>query len=310
MHHSSSQPETCAICTKKFQKRHKFVNCALCKSKIHIKCNNIEYTTFNKMGIDKEVTMCIKCNRENFPFFDTREKEHTNFNQEFLASEDMKMFFRGLNDFNTHQNDIHNDLTEESVDLTPIIDCKYFDINSFKIHKVDNKHFSILHLNIGSLGAHKDELETVLSLLNYKFDIIGISETKIIQDITPNYDISIEGYKHFSTPTLANKGGVIIYIAEKFNSKPLNELDKIVSKPYVLESVFAEIVIPNKKNIVLGCIYRHPKMDLNDFNENYLNPLMDKLNNGKHNFLLGDFNVDLMKSDADENTSTYFDTLT
>ena len=51
-------------------------------------------------------------------------------------------------------------------------------------------------------------------------------------------------------------------------------------------------------------------MHLKDFNDRYLSPLMDKLNNNKHTFLLGDFNVDLMKSDEDEHTANYFDTLT
>ena len=80
-----------------------------------------------------------------------------------------------------------------------------------------------------------------------------------------------------------------------------------MEKPHVLESVFTEIVVPNRKNIVLGCIYRHPTMDLCDFNENYLSPLMEKLNKDKHIFLMGDFNVDLLKTDKDQETSQYFD---
>ena len=38
----------------------------------------------------KEVSMCIKCNSENFPFFDTRESDHEYFNREFQASDDKK----------------------------------------------------------------------------------------------------------------------------------------------------------------------------------------------------------------------------
>ena len=36
---------------------------------------------------------------------------------------------------------------------------------------------------------------TVLSLLSFEFDIIAISETKIIKDIDPNYDIILPGYR-------------------------------------------------------------------------------------------------------------------
>ena len=66
-----------------------------------------------------------------------------------------------------------------------------------------------------------------------------------------------------------------------------------------------EIIIPNKKNIVLGCMYKHPSMQITDFNQNYLCPLMDKLNGNKHAFLLGDFNIDLMKNDVGEHAATF-----
>ena len=51
-------------------------------------------------------------------------------------------------------------------------------------------------------------------------------------------------------------------------------------------------------------------MTVNDFNENFLNSLMEKLTDSKNNFLMGDFNVDLMKTDTDEDSMTYLDTLT
>ena len=37
---------------------------------------------------------------------------------------------------------------------------------------------------------------------------------------------------------------------------------------------------------------------------------MDKLSENKHAFLLGDFNIDLMKNDIDEHTATFLNTLT
>ena len=115
------------------------------------------------------------------------------------------------------------------------------------MQKFGNNKFSVLHLNIGSLGAHKDELESILSMLNFKFDVIGISETKIQKDVNPNFDLDIRGYTHFSTPTLASKGGVLLYVADKHDCKPRKDLEKIVSKDHVLESAFAEIVVPTKK---------------------------------------------------------------
>ena len=82
-------------------------------------------------------------------------------------------------------------------------------LRSLRVKYKDNKHeFSLFHLNIASLSKHKDELETILMMLKYKFDIIGISETKIQKNIIPNYDISLKGYKPYSTPTEGEKGEV------------------------------------------------------------------------------------------------------
>ena len=247
--------------------------------------------------------MCKNCNKQ-LPFSGIRNFEQ-NIGQEHSASDDMRLFFRSLNDFN-HQHSTSKKDTHES---DPVVDCKYIDTENFNSVKFDDKSFNILHLNIASLAAHKEELETVLENFHQKFDVIGISETKIKKDVIPNFDIDLKGYKTYSTPTLANKGGVILYISEKHKSKPRNDLNKIISKPHVLESVFTEIVVPNKKNIVLGCIYRHPSMELQDFNVNYLEPLMDKLNQDKHIFLHGDFNVDLIKTESDKETAVFFDNL-
>ena len=42
-------------------------------------------------------------------------------------------------------------------------------------------------------------------------------------------------------------------------------------------------------NIIIGSIYRHPTMNLNEFNDNYLNILLQKISKEEKNvFLLGD----------------------
>ena len=43
----------------------------------------------------------------------------------------------------------------------------------------------------------------------------------------------------------------------------------------------------------MGCIYRHPNMDLNEFNDYYINNLLDELSKkDKTVFLLCDFHID------------------
>ena len=60
----------------------------------------------------------------------------------------------------------------------------------------------------------------------------------------------------------------------------------------------------------MGCIYRHPAMDINEFNYYYLNPLLEKLAKEKKTvFLLGNFNVDLLKNEHHKATNEFLDSL-
>ena len=65
-----------------------------------------------------------------------------------------------------------------------------------------------------------------------------------------------------------------------------------------------------KTNIIVGCIYRHATMDLNEFNCYYLNPLLEKLaKEQKTVFLLGDFNFDLLKYEQYKAFNEFLDSL-
>ena len=294
--------EFCNLCDKKIQKRQKKTICQCCKNVSHFKCNKLNQSH------SCEIFMCLKCNQNNLPFFNTKgTSQQDNFNKEFLASENIKKFFKDINDLENNEN-FNTD--ESNIDITPIINCKYLEILSLKSKNVNNKSFSLIHLNIHSLEKNKEELESTLSLLDFKFDVIGISETKLKSNIAPKYDIGMEGYKHFSTPSEANKGGVILYILNKHITSQCNKYDKIMYKSKLLESVFAEIKIPNKKNILIACIYRHPSMDIRTFNDEHLSPLFDEINMKKHIFLLGDFNIDLMKTDENIPSTEFCDMVT
>ena len=49
--------------------------------------------------------------------------------------------------------------------------------------------------------------------------------------------------------------------------------------------------------MIVGCIYKHPKLQINDFKSDFISPLLLKLQkeSSKRNFLLGDLNIDLLK---------------
>ena len=111
------------------------------------------------------------------------------------------------------------------------------------------------------------------NIIDLKFGVISITETNI-KSRTPVIVTNINGPKWcYSTPT--DKGGTLLYNDEHYNAKPLLNVGKIVYTSKQLESVFIKICNKNKKNIV-GWIYQHPYMDLNEFNEEFFNLLMEK----------------------------------
>ena len=61
----------------------------------------------------------------------------------------------------------------------------------------------------------------------------------------------------------AESCGVLLYISNSFAFKPRHDLDSCFYLAKSLESIFVEIVIPNKPNIIVGVVYRHPGMSLN-----------------------------------------------
>ena len=201
-----------------------------------------------------------------------------------------------------------SNIDDDSDDTCPI-NCNYYDIDEFQKAKFySSKSFSIFHQNIHSIQKHIEELKTILQMLNYKFNVLAISESKLQKGRKLIIDISIEGYQSpLSVPTEAAKGGVLLYVSDELNYKPRNDLNIYQSKG--TESIFVEVINKNKANDIIGVIYRHPSMCPNDFNDNFLRPLIHKLSqvNQKHIYIAGDFNFNLIKSNNNHETHDFFD---
>ena len=106
-----------------------------------------------------------------------------------------------------------NDLNSKTLDdniFTNETNCNYFTINEFKdLTPNSNQSFSILHLNIHSIQLHIDEFRTFLDSAKHKFDIIGLTETKLQND--PAVNIFLPGYCNpIHIFTEASKGGVCL----------------------------------------------------------------------------------------------------
>ena len=76
--------------------------------------------------------------------------------------------------------------------------------------------------------------------------IIAISETKLNDYNTQN--LTIPGYQFINNNSSTNAGGVGLYIDENIEFHRRSDL----------ETCFIELHRQKQKNLVVGCIYRHP----------------------------------------------------
>ena len=139
----------------------------------------------------------------------------------------------------------------------------YYETHEFHVLKDKNtSSFSLLHSNISSLQFNADNLHNLLSNLEFKFDIIALTETW-----NPDYNDHtfqppiLDGYKPYKGTTGSSlKGGCGLYIKEDL--KPLARPDlnvKIKNDAVELETYWMEIILDNQPNRLIGVVYRHPK---------------------------------------------------
>ena len=102
--------------------------------------------------------------------------------------------------------------------------------------------------------------------------------------------------------TEANKVETLLYVSKELNYKPREDLELYKSKD--LKSSFIEIINQKESNDIIGVIYRHPKMDVDNFIDDKLDILVHNLSFEKNKkiFIAGDFNFDLLK--ISNNTET------
>ena len=113
-------------------------------------------------------------------------KDDDLLNVSLLPNNSLKTYFKDINNINS-------DLMDNDLEV-PGINCNYIDINSFN-YKNKKNTLSLFHLNIASLKNIKDELETFLNMIDFKFDFMGIIETKFKATSDPIFNINIDGCK-------------------------------------------------------------------------------------------------------------------
>ena len=95
-------------------------------------------------------------------------------------------------------------------------------------------------------------------------------------------NLSLNNYSLELTPTETSAGGTLLYFTNHLSYKPRNDLN-IYTKSE-LESTFIEVINPQKSNIIIESLYRHPSIDLDSFNKIFLNIFLRRSLKNKNHF--------------------------
>ena len=115
--------------------------------------------------------------------------------------------------------------------------------------------------------SHIDDLKWLPDTLEHKFDVVGISETKIRESIEPLTNKKLPGYEFIQIATKSHFGGVGFFVKQGINYKIRDDLSKSIFD--VSESIFIELTDKSSRNLLVGCIYRHPSFEIDRFIESF-----------------------------------------
>ena len=148
----------------------------------------------------------------------------------------------------------------------------------------------------------------ILKIFEERFSIIGLTETWL----TPvNADLhTLPGYCHVYRCRQGRQGGgVSLFIS---NNLPFIVRQDLTVLTDQVEQLFIEIdksALHVKKNVIVGIIYRPPDKDPLLFNDIVKTALAKIDKEKKFGYLLGDFNLDLLKSEIHNPTLDFLNSL-
>ena len=146
-----------------------------------------------------------------------------------------------------------------------------------------------------------------MSELKWDFDIIGITETWITQN---NYDLfPLPNYHEPYQNYRINRkgGGVLLYVRDNIQYRTRPDLQ--MGQDFI-ENIFIEIErrsLNTTKNVIIGLIYRVPDSNADLFNKELLDILQKITKENKFIYIMGDYNLDLLKCSEHEYTQEFLD---
>ena len=175
--------------------------------------------------------------------------------------------------------------------------------------------FSILHCNIRSLYTNKCMYILhcnirslyMVSKIDHPFSVIGLTETKLKENLDQLTVNDLRGYDFLSQPSLSNTGGVRFFTLNVLKYTVRSDLSSPIKDDF--ETLWVEFENKSYRNMICGVVYRHPNGNINC--------LVDHINknigiiNEEHKYcaIMGDFNIDLLKFEPHPDTDNFLNYL-
>ena len=166
---------------------------------------------------------------------------------------------------------------------------------------------SLLFHNIRSVkGPGLELLEVEMKRWGVRWDVIGLAETWL--DEESEKTVAVEGYGLVCASRSAGRGGgVALLVKDGLTYRERPDLGTFDEGEF--ESVFIEIVRGGgRRNDVIGAVYRPPGGSIQGFNVKMAR-ILARLR-GVEGYVMGDFNVDLIKTGTHGPTSDYLEGFT
>ena len=183
----------------------------------------------------------------------------------------------------------NNDAILDNFVLQP--NFKYYDNHEFhklSKHLYQTNDFSLFHTNICSLIANFENLETLISNLEFSFSVIAVPETWTPIGKSEVKPRKLEGYQNYH----GNRGSSIMngcgfYVKEGIKFKPRKDLDIAYhDTDNEFQSTWIEIPNGSKPNIITDVYYRYPKKNSNNIFLENLKTTLHSLRNTNNICLL------------------------
>ena len=155
-----------------------------------------------------------------------------------------------------------------------------------------SKGFHVSNLNVRHIVPKIGEIRILMSNESSPH-ILGLCET-FLRENNRDSQISIDGYNFFrkdrSETQEKHGGGLLFYFKESLNVKRRTDIE--ISN---IETLWAEIMLPNAKPFLISSVYRPPST-CSDWISLFEEELSVAQTTGLEYILIGDFNIDIALS--------------